>query len=136
MSAYSPSVLVVDDCSVNRLLVSATLRREGYRILEATDGGSGLEVIAREHPELVILDLQMPEMDGTEMMRRLRERSGASAPRVLLMTALDETESAAKAREIGADAHLAKPFAPLELRARVKELLTAAVPEPRAGGNA
>ena len=136
MSLYSPSVLVVDDSMLNRLLVAATLRREGYRILEATDGGSGLEAIAREHPDLVILDLQMPEMDGAEMMRRLRERSGASAPRVLLMTAMDETESAAKAREIGADAHLVKPFAPLELRARVKELLTAAELQPRAGGNA
>ena len=135
MSALA-TILVVDDSIVNRLLVEATLRREGYRILQAEDGGAGLDAIARENPDLVILDLMMPEMDGSEMMRRLRARSGDSAPRVLLMTALNETESAARARELGADGHLIKPYAPLELRARVKELLSSSRAHPTADAKA
>lgn len=135
MSAF-PSVLVVDDTAANRFLVAATLRRDGYRILEADDGGSGLEAIARESPELVILDLLMPGMDGAEMMRRLRARGSSGAPRVLLMTALNEAESAAAARELGADAHLIKPFAPAELRARVKELLASSETAAGPRGNA
>ena len=134
--SVSFSILVVDDSTVNRLLVAATLRRDGYRILEAEDGGSGLDMIARENPDLVILDFMMPEMDGAEMMRRLRARSGSSTPRVLLMTALDAAESAIKARELGADAYLAKPYPPLELRVRVKELLAAARAHPAADANA
>ncbi|MFI5362649.1 MAG: PleD family two-component system response regulator [Elusimicrobiota bacterium] len=89
MSGFLPLILVVDDSAVNRLLVAATLRRDGYRILEAEDGGAGLDAIARERPDLVILDFMMPEMDGAEMMRRLRARGVSSAPRILLMTALD-----------------------------------------------
>ena len=123
MNAIPASILVVDDSEVNRLLVAATLRREGYRILEASGGASGLEAIARESPDLVILDLMMPGMDGAEMMLRLRSRTGPAAPRVLLMTALSETESLAKAREVGADDHLLKPFSPPDLRVRVRELL-------------
>jgi DNA-binding response OmpR family regulator len=136
MSASLPSVLVVDDSALNRLLVAATLRREGYRLLQAEDGVSGLEMITHENPDLVILDFMMPEMDGAEMMRRLQARMGSSMPRVLLMTAMDEAESAAKARELGAYAHLIKPFAPSELRARVKELLTGARTDTKAGANA
>jgi DNA-binding response OmpR family regulator len=136
VSASLLSILVVDDSTVNRLLVAATLRRDGYRILEAEDGGSGLDAIARENPDLVILDFMMPEMDGAEMMRRLRARSGSSPPRVLLMTALDATESAIKARELGADAYLVKPYAPLELRARVKELLAVTRANPAADAKA
>ncbi len=122
----APSVLVVDDVAVNRMLVAAILRRDGYRILEADGGAAGLETIARESPELVILDLMMPQMDGGEMLRRLRARGAAAMPRVLLMSALSETESAAVARDLGVDAHLIKPFAAPALRARVKELLTVA----------
>lgn len=128
MNGDCASVLIVDDCMVNRLLVVATLSRDGYRILQAESGSAGLEMIVRESPELVILDLMMDGMNGAEMMRRLHSPPGASMPKVLLMTAMDETESALKAREIGADAYLTKPFAPPTLRTRVKELLT---PQPR-----
>ena len=131
--SHAPSVLIVDDSTVNRLIVAATLRREGCRILQAEDGCSGLETIAREKPDLVILDLMMPAMDGAEMMRRLRERAGSAMPKVLLMTAMEEAESAAKARELGADSHMSKPFAPAALRARVRELLTNSRTVPAAG---
>jgi DNA-binding response OmpR family regulator len=130
------TVLIVDDSDVNRLLVAATLRRDGYRILEAADGGAGLDMIARESPDLVILDVMMPGMGGPEMMRRLRARSGSSTPRILLMSALDESESAALARELGADSHMVKPFAPAALRDRVKALLSASRTKPRADANA
>ena len=136
MSAAPASILVVDDNEVNRLLVSATLRRDGYRILEAEDGGAGLDTIARENPDLVILDLMMPGMGGAEMMLRLRASAGSTIPRILLMTALCEAESAAAAREVGADGHLIKPFAPSELRALVKTLMTAASMGPNARASA
>jgi DNA-binding response OmpR family regulator len=135
VSAIPRSVLIVDDSALNRLLVAATLRRDGYRILEAEDGASGLDTIERERPDLVILDFMMPGMDGAEMMRRLRARSGSSTPRILLMTALDAEQSAAKARELGANGHLIKPFAPFELRSRVKELLTGSSWNPKADAN-
>jgi DNA-binding response OmpR family regulator len=135
VSAASASVLIVDDSALNRLLVAATLRRDGYRILEAPDGDSGLEMIAHEKPDLVIVDFMMPGMDGAEMMSLLRKRGGSSMPRILLMTAMDEAESAAKARELGADAHLIKPFAPAALRARVEELMTDSSANPEADAN-
>jgi DNA-binding response OmpR family regulator len=136
VSAALPTVLIVDDAALNRLLVAATLRRDGYRILEAAGGGAGLDMIARERPDLLILDFMMPDMDGAEMMRRLRARSGPSTPRLLLMTALDEAESSARARELGADAHLIKPFAPAELRALVRNLMTAARMHSKADASA
>lgn len=122
-SPAPPVILVVDDSETNRLLIAATLRNSGYRILQAEDGTSGLDMIGRENPGLVILDLMMPGMDGAEMMRRLTATDGTARPRVLLMTAQNESESEAKARALGADAHLAKPFVPQTLRARVRELL-------------
>ncbi|MBI3566088.1 MAG: response regulator [Elusimicrobia bacterium] len=121
-----PTVLVVDDVSVNRMVAAASLKREGYRVLEAADGVEALATIARESPDVVILDLHMPGMDGEEVLRRLRDGRGPSAPAVVLMTALSEVESAAKAAELGVAAHLPKPFAPQALRDRVRGLLGAA----------
>ncbi|NNN05548.1 MAG: response regulator [Elusimicrobia bacterium] len=120
-------VLIVDDCAVNRALVQATLRGEGYRILQAVDGLSGLSAALQDKPDLLIVDMMMPGMSGGDLIRRLREKPGAALPRTLLLTALSEQEGRAAAAQVGADASLTKPCPPATLRALVREMLAAAM---------
>lgn len=127
------TVLVVDDSAPNRLLIEASLGAEGHRVVQAAGGAEGLDAIRAEKPDVVILDLMMPGVDGAEMLRRLRAESLRDVPSVLLMTALSEAESAVKALELGVDAHLAKPFAPSALRRLVRELLAARTPPAERG---
>lgn len=119
------SVLIVDDSPVNRTLVQASLRTEGYRVLQAPDGLSGLGIAQREKPDLIIIDLMMPDMNGAELIERLRREPFEPRPYLLIYTALDEHEARQMAAEIGADGFLSKPCLPTLLRARVRELLAA-----------
>lgn len=126
MSDAPPVVLVVDDCPVNRALVGTSLRREGYRIVEAGDGLAGLAAIQRERPALAIVDLMMPGVDGAEMIRRLRREEGAELPAILLLTALGEEDASRRAQELDAQGWMTKPFLPSVLRAKVRALLARA----------
>ncbi len=100
-------MLVVDDDPGIREFVSTVLADEGYTVSEATDGHDALEHVARERPDLILLDMRMPVMDGWEFVRVYRERPGPHAPIVIVTAALDVAKDA---REIGADGFLAKPF--------------------------
>jgi DNA-binding response OmpR family regulator len=122
-NAAAPVVLVVDDCTVNRMIVEATLQTEGYRLLSAASGPAALAAIAREMPALVLLDMRMPGMDGDAVIQRVRREFGSDGPAIMLMTAMSEAEAAALAREIGADDFCSKPFEPSLLRERVRALL-------------
>lgn len=113
------SVLIVDDNPVNRLLIRHTLQSEGYELAEADGGAEALRRIAASKPDLLLLDLMMPEMDGFEVVRRLRGGLAPEMP-VMVLTAMSESESQALALELGADDYLTKPFDPKILRARVK----------------
>lgn len=115
-------ILVVDDNLDNRVLIRDTLQSESCRISEADCGPAGLEQIEREKPDLLILDLMMPGMDGMAVLRRLRRDMKLLELPVLILTAMGEAESQALALETGADDFMTKPFNPRILRARVQAL--------------
>lgn len=115
-------ILVVDDQPSNIKALRARLSGEGYEVVEAFDGPQALEKTAHENPDLVLLDIMMPGMDGYEVCRRIKARQGAFVP-VILVTAKTETESIVKGLDAGADEYITKPFEPLELMARVRSML-------------
>ena len=114
------SVLVVDDEEDVRSLVRELLERAGYRVLEARDGREGLRVLHEHKPDLIVLDVAMPELDGWQTLERIRDVSGVP---VLMLTA--RTAELEKVRGLlgGADDYLTKPFGRQELVARVHSLL-------------
>lgn len=116
------TILVVDDTPQNVRLLEAVLSPLGHRIVTATNGQEALEAVAREGPDLVLLDIQMPVMDGYETCRRLRGDEATVALPVVMITASGDSEKV-KGLECGADDFIAKPFDASELRARVKSML-------------
>jgi len=114
------SVLVVDDDPHIRELVRVFLEREGFAVLEAGDGGDAFDTLDGQSVQLVVLDLMMPGMDGTQFCRELRAVSDVP---VLMLTAKGESRDKLQGFAIGADDYLVKPFDPPELVARVKALL-------------
>ena len=113
-------VLVVDDEPDILDLVRYHLEREGYQVVGCRDGKSALDLVDREKPDLVVLDLLMPGVDGFEVCRRLRRES--SIPIVMLTAKADETDTVV-GLELGADDYVTKPFSPRELVARVRAVL-------------
>jgi DNA-binding response OmpR family regulator len=124
-NAGVPTILVVDDEWVVREVVVKYLRREGYRTLEAGDGDAAVALVEHEHPDLVVLDLMLPGVDGLAVCRRIRERSELP---VIMLTARAEEADRIVGLELGADDYVTKPFSPRELAARVKTVLRRARP--------
>jgi len=117
----SARVLIVEDDPNVRTALSRALSFEGYEVDTASDGGRGLEAVASNPPDVIVLDVMMPFVDGLEMCRRLRAR-GDNTP-VLMLTALGDVADRVEGLDAGADDYLAKPFALEELLARVRALL-------------
>jgi two-component system response regulator MprA len=115
------SILVIDDDEKITSMLRRGLAFEGYTVRTARNGKEGLEALWQEEPNLVVLDIMMPGMDGWEVCRRLRE-SGSMVP-VLMVTAKDEIGDRVRGLDAGADDYLVKPFALEELFARVRALL-------------
>ena len=113
-------ILVVDDDPLIVRLVRMNLTRAGYRVLTASDGEEALDAVASETPDLVILDVMLPKMDGYEVCRSIREFSLVP---IVLLTAKGEQVDKLRGFEMGADDYLTKPFAPPELLARVLAVL-------------
>ncbi|MCJ7842459.1 response regulator transcription factor [Lederbergia sp. NSJ-179] len=113
-------ILMVDDDPHIRELVRLLLRNEGFKVYEAADGLEALTVVESTQVDLVILDIMMPNMDGWELCRELREFYDFP---LLMLTAKRETSQKLKGFDMGTDDYLVKPFEPLELVARVKALL-------------
>jgi two-component system KDP operon response regulator KdpE len=120
MVANAPCVLIVDDEPPIRRLLGNTLAVQDYRILEAATGGEALEQARRGKPDLVILDLGLPDLDGIEIIRRLR--AGSQVPIVVLSSRGDERGKVA-ALDLGADDYVTKPFGVDELMARIRAAL-------------
>ncbi|MEU9130225.1 response regulator transcription factor [Kitasatospora sp. NPDC048540] len=114
-------VLVVDDEPALRDALESSLAFEGYEVATATDGFEALEAVERQRPDLVLLDIMMPRMDGLTTVRRMRSR-GDAVP-VLMLTARDAVGDRVTGLDVGADDYLAKPFELDELLARVRALL-------------
>jgi len=113
-------LLVVDDDRKITNLLRRALRAEGYEVRTANDGSAGLACVRERQPDLVVLDLLMPGMDGLEVCRRLRDESDVP---ILILTAKDETADRVQGLDSGADDYLVKPFDLEELFARIRALL-------------
>jgi two-component system response regulator MprA len=116
----SAAVLVVDDDGPIRRMLERTLSAEGYEVAGVSDGGEALAAVERSAPDLIILDVAMPGLDGLAVCRRLRAK-GLGLP-ILLLTARDSVADRVDGLDAGADDYLVKPFAPEELLARVRAL--------------
>lgn len=121
-------ILVVDDETSVRKLVSSYMSREGFQVIEAGNGADALSLARREHPDLVVLDLMLPEIDGMEVCRALR---GESDVFIIMLTARTEETDKLVGLGLGADDYLTKPFSPRELVARVKAVLRRGTPAAR-----
>ncbi len=114
------NVLVVEDETSIASFISLYLKNAGYTVRTATTGGAALNAVAGEMPSLILLDLNLPDMDGIEICRRVRKTSDVP---ILMLTARDEDVDKIIGLEVGADDYLTKPFNPRELVARVKAVL-------------
>lgn len=118
-----PTILVVDDHPSSRMTAVALLSVEGYEVLEAESGLKGLELVSKANPDLILLDVMMPGMDGFEVCRRLKNDEQTRLIPVVFITALNDTRSRIMGIEAGGDDFLSKPFDRLEFSARVKSLV-------------
>jgi putative two-component system response regulator len=118
-----PTILVVDDHPSSRMTAVALLSVEGYDVIEAESGATALAQLQQTNPDLILLDVMMPGMDGYEVCRRLKEDELTRLTPVVFITALDDRRSRLRGIEAGGDDFLTKPFDQLELSARVKSLV-------------
>jgi DNA-binding response OmpR family regulator len=130
MSAVHERILVVDDEAIVTEVVQRYLVREGFTVTVARDGQAGLDAARRESPDLIVLDLMLPKVDGLEVCRTLRRESKVP---IIILSAKDEESDKILGLGLGADDYVAKPFSPRELVARIQAVLRrsqASVPEP------
>ena len=124
----NPTILVVDDEEAIQKNLAFALERDGYRVVQAFDGEEALVLFASGQPDLVVLDLMLPKLDGIEVCKRLRATS--TLP-ILMLTARDDELDKVLGLELGADDYMTKPFSLREFRSRVKALLRrSALPRP------
>ncbi|HOJ87509.1 MAG TPA: response regulator [Pseudothermotoga sp.] len=116
-------VLVVDDSEVLRKIVSFNLVREGYSVDEARDGKEALEKLQQAKPDLIILDIMMPYVDGFEVLRRIRKDPNLADIPVIMLTAKGGEDDPKTALELGANGFLTKPFSPLKLLEEVRRVI-------------
>jgi two-component system, OmpR family, alkaline phosphatase synthesis response regulator PhoP len=126
MAATAQSVLVVEDEASIASFVALYLKNAGYDVATVGNGADALAAVDREHPALIVLDLMLPDIDGIEICRRVRQKSDVP---ILMLTARDEDVDKIIGLEVGADDYMTKPFNPRELVARVKSILRRAAPE-------
>jgi len=115
-----PRALVVDDEKRIRRLLRINLEMEGFQVIEAKTGLDALDKVRKEMPDIVILDVKMPEIDGFETLRMIRDISNVP---VLMLTVRDAEEDRVRGLDLGADDYLTKPFSPRELVSRVRAIL-------------
>ncbi len=125
-------VLVIDDEESIQKLLAAALEREGYRVVGARDATAGLLAFERDRPDLVLLDVMLPDLSGREVCRRIR---AASTVPIIMLSALDEEVDKVVGLELGADDYIAKPFGMRELRSRVRAALRRAQLRPASPGD-
>jgi two-component system alkaline phosphatase synthesis response regulator PhoP len=118
-----PEVLVVEDEPDIRALIVHHLTRDGFRCRTAATGGDALTSVRTARPDLVVLDLMLPEPDGLEVCRRLRADAATAGLPIIMLTAKADEVDRVVGLELGADDYLAKPFSPKELVARVRAVL-------------
>lgn len=116
-------ILIADDESSLRLLVSSTLEDERFEIIQAIDGADALEKAEKHQPDLIILDVMMPNMSGLEVCRTIKTAGTLHMPKIIVLTAKGQEQDIKEAGKVGADRYLKKPFSPLELLNVVEQAL-------------
>jgi two-component system alkaline phosphatase synthesis response regulator PhoP len=122
-SGQAKRILIVDDEPDILEILHYNLRKEGFVVLQASDGRQGLEVAEREKPDLILLDIMMPELDGVEVCRLLRANKVFSETPIAFLTARDEDFSQITALDVGGDDYITKPIKPRVLISRIQALL-------------
>src|SRR5262245_48679582 len=117
------TILVVEDEDYLRGLIRLALERAGYRVRDVADGEAALDAVAQQRPDLILLDVALPGLDGFAVCQRLKEAPATTGIRILMLTAMTEDADRERGLEAGADGYVAKPFAPFALLARIKEEL-------------
>ena len=120
---YRPVVLVVEDHDDTRFMLRTILELNGYAMLEAADGLEGIEVAIRQHPDLVLIDGNLPKIDGLSAARRMREQESLRAMPIIALSGYDGPEFQAAARAAGCDASITKPLDIAEFRSTLNRLL-------------
>jgi two-component system phosphate regulon response regulator PhoB len=115
--------LLVDDNEGLRRLIGTTLGTEHFELLEAVDGEEALLIARQQHPDLVLLDVNMPKLDGFEVCRHLKSEPETSGIKVVMLSARSADTDRARGREVGADDYFMKPFSPIQLLNKVYALL-------------
>lgn len=116
-------ILIVDDEKDIVKMLDYNLKKEGFRTISCYNGEEALSLVAREHPDLIILDLMLPEVDGLEVCKALKKDSSTSAIPIIMLTAKTQEADKILGLELGADDYITKPFSPRELVARIKAVL-------------
>jgi two-component system, cell cycle response regulator DivK len=116
-------ILIVEDTEDNRQIVRDLLSSAGYELIEAADGAEGVAAAEREKPDLILMDIQLPEMDGYEATRRIRAIPAIAKVPIIAVTSYALAGDEGKTREAGCDGYVAKPFSPRQLLAKVREFL-------------
>ena len=116
-------ILVIEDTEDNRQIVRDLLTSAGYDLIEAVDGEAGVEMAAKEKPDLILMDIQLPILDGYEATRRIKADAALASVPIIAVTSYALAGDEAKTRAAGCDAYIAKPFSPRQLLAKVRELL-------------
>ena len=119
----SKRILVVEDTEDNRQIIRDLLSSVGYELIEATDGAEGVALAQSQHPDLILMDIQLPEMDGYEATRRIRAIPELARVPIVAVTSYALSGDEAKTREAGCDGYVAKPFSPRQLLAKIREFL-------------
>lgn len=114
-------ILIVDDQYGIRILLNEVFHKEGYRTFQAANGYQALEIVEQHSPDLVLLDMKIPGMDGIEILKRMKVKDADI--RVIIMTAYGELDMIQEAKDLGALTHFAKPFDIDEIRAAVRKYL-------------
>jgi two-component system cell cycle response regulator DivK len=119
----SQRVLVVEDQEDNRRIIRDLLTSAGYELIEATDGETGVRLAESERPDLILMDIQLPVLDGHEATRRIKANPELRAIPIIVVTSYALSGDDVKAMEAGCDAYVAKPFSPRQLLSKIRELL-------------
>jgi two-component system cell cycle response regulator DivK len=116
-------ILVIEDTEDNRQIIRDLLTSAGYEMIEAVDGIEGVATAEREKPDLILMDIQLPGIDGYEATRRIRKLPELAKVPIIAVTSYALSGDEAKTRAAGCDGYVAKPFSPRQLLAKVREFL-------------
>ena len=117
------TILYVEDNELNRKMLRHLLRATSYRLIEAPDGETGISMAREQHPDLILMDVQLPKISGIEATRALRSEPSTAATPIIAITSFALSGDEQRAKEAGASAYLAKPYSPFALLAMIQKLV-------------